>query len=87
MPTFYTLPAHLLVEGVSTDDGQEVLAVSEHNGAMYATVYSPRSDDPDADAYNRSTTELRVCDRDQLVALAVFDDTSLDLSLHPAAQR
>lgn len=87
MPTFYALPVRLLAAGLSTDDGQHVLAVSDHNGSTYATVYTPRPDDPDADAHNRAATELRVYDRDQMVALAVFDDTLLDLSRHPAALR
>lgn len=83
---FYALPAELLTTGVSTDDGQDVLDVSQSNGSMYVTVYTPRSDDPDADAHNRCGPELRVYDRDQLIALAVFDDTAVDLSEHPQAQ-
>lgn len=85
MPVFYSLPAHLLVEGLSTDDGQDVLSVSENNGSHYVNVYTPRRDDRSADEHNRSGPELRVYDTDQRVHLAVFDDTVVDLSRHPAA--
>lgn len=85
MPIFYTLPAERLVPGVSTDDGQDVLAVEDHAGARYASVYTPRPDDPAADAYNRATTELRIYAHGSRVALAVFDDTEVDLSHDPAA--
>lgn len=86
MPVFYKLPAHLLVEGLSTADGQDVVEVTVHGASVSATVYTPRPDDPDADDYNRSTPEGRIYDRGELVDLAVFDDTAVDLSRHQAAQ-
>lgn len=86
MTIFYTLPASQLVEGLSTDDGQDVVAVTFDGSAVSATVYTPRPDDPDADAYNRATPETRIYGRSQLVALAVFDDTTVDMSQRPEAQ-
>lgn len=86
MTIFYSLPAPLVQPGMSTDDGQDVLEVSEHNRSLYATVYTPRPDDPDIDATNRSGPELRVYDIGALIPLAVFDDTAVDLSQHPQAR-
>lgn len=86
MPIFYTLPAHQLVEGLSTDDGQDIVDVLVHGTSITATVYTPRPDDPDADAYNRATPEGRIYGHDELVDLAVFDDTVVDLSRHPSAR-
>jgi len=87
MSIFYKLPAHLLVGGVSTDDGQDVMDVAVHGPAVAVAVYTPRRDNPEADAANRAAPETRVYDRDRLVSLAVYDDTAVDLSRHPAAQR
>lgn len=84
--TFYELPARLLVNGISTADGQDVIRVQVHGASVSATVYTPRPDDPDADDYNRSAPETRIYGRDEMTALAVFDDTAVDLSQHPEAR-
>ena len=87
MSRFYKLPAHLLVEGVSTDDGQDVLEVQAADGLVTITVYTPWRDDPAEDAYNRAPPESRLYSGDRMLALAVFPATAVDLSRHPAAQR
>lgn len=84
---FYELPAYLLEPGVSTSDGQDVIEVRLDGRSVSAIVYTPRPDDPDADAYNLSAPEGRVYDRDEMVQLAIFDDTQVDLSKHPRATR
>lgn len=83
----YALPAHLLQAGMSTDDGQDIVAVEVRGFSVSVTVYTPRPDNDEADAHNRSAPETRVYGCDQLVALAVFDDTAVDLSRHPQARR
>lgn len=83
---FYELPARHVQPGATTDDGQDVLAVRVDDGLVSVSVYTPRPDDPEADAYNLSTPETRIYDLDRLVGLAVFDDTATDLSTHPAAR-
>lgn len=86
MTLFYTLPATALVEGVSTDDGQDVLAVHRNGDSISATVYTPRSDDPDIDTLNRTQPETRLFRCHGMVELAVFTDTQVDLSDHASAQ-
>lgn len=86
MPVFYDLPAGELVAGLSTDDGQDVLDVAVHGGSVSVTVYTPRPDDADADADNRSAPESRIHDRGSYVGLAVFPNTPTDLSQHPKAR-
>ena len=54
------------------------------SGELYS---DPRRDDPAEDAYNRATPESRIYSGDRMVDLAVFPDTAVDLSRHPAAQR
>lgn len=83
---FYELPAYLLEPGVSTSDGQDVIEVRFDGDSVSAIVYTPRPDDPDADAYNLSTPEGRIFGRDEAVRLAVFPDTQVDLSDHPEAK-
>jgi hypothetical protein len=83
---FYKLPAQYLQLGVSTDDGQDVIAVQHAGKSVFYTCCTPRPDDPDADAYNRSAPETRFADRSRPVDLAVFEDTEVDLSKHPEAQ-
>ncbi|MFA5711644.1 hypothetical protein [Mycolicibacterium sp.] len=80
MGVFYELPASAVVAGVSTDDAQDVLAVELTGGDAHLTVYTPRPDDPDADADNMASPETRVHRVDAWVALAVFEDTRVDLS-------
>ena len=83
---FYDLPATELHEGVSTDDGQDVLEVEISATGVLATVYTPRSDDPDIDEDNRNATETRLYDVTEMVSLAVFPDTETDLSHHSKAR-
>lgn len=85
MGIFYELPASELVEGVSTDDAQDVIGVERRGNSVSATVYTPRPDNPDADADNKDSPETRLYGCEQLVSLAVFDDTGVDLSRHPRA--
>lgn len=81
---FYELPADELQEGVSTDDGQDVLQVEVSGTGVLATVYTPRSDNPDIDEDNRNATRLYAVA--EMVSLAVFPDTETDLSHHPKAR-
>jgi hypothetical protein len=48
-------------------------------------VYTPRSDDPVLDGRNYGDGETRTYGADELVALAVFRDTDVDLSGHKDA--
>ena len=86
MPLFYQIPATSLVEGVSTDDGQDVLSVHHCGDSISAVVYTPRSDDPSTDELNRTQPETRIWRRHELVDLAVFTDTEVDLSDHYSAR-
>lgn len=83
---FYELAADELQEGVSTDDGQDVLEVEISATGVLARVYTPRSDDPDTDEDNRNATETRLYAVTECVSLAVFRDTEADLSHHPKAR-
>lgn len=96
---FYDLPAKYLQPGVSTDDGQDVIAVQHEEpmphglqdprylgeGTVSYTCYTPRPDDPDQDAENMMYTDIRIARKSELVELAVFADTDVDLSKHPKA--
>lgn len=88
---YYRLPVECLVEGVSTADGQDVLKVRRAKGyrgspeMVLFEVYTPRSDDPKADDYNRRTSETRFADVGEPVELCVFSDTVTDLTRHPKA--
>jgi hypothetical protein len=87
LPIFYSLPATELDEGMSTDDGQDVLDVSvDPDGSVIAHVYTPRSDDPDLDEENRGETEARMYSPGERVDLAVFEDTQTDGRDRPGAQ-
>jgi hypothetical protein len=87
LPIFYSLPATELDEGMSTDDGQDVLDVSvDPDGSVIAHVYTPRSDDPDLDEENRGETEARMYFPGEHVDLAVFEDTQTDGRDRPGAQ-
>lgn len=77
-PVFYTLPARRLTEGLSTNDGQDIIDVSMIEDHVHATVYTPRPDDPELDEANRLEPETRVHHADEDVDLAVFVDTRLD---------
>lgn len=87
---FYWVPAECLVEGVSTDDSQDVLSVrrvSAFRGPEMVNfeVYTPRRDDPGIDSENRDYSESRCAAVGELVELCVFIDTVVDLSRHPKA--
>jgi hypothetical protein len=86
MPVFYTLPTAHLVERLSTDDGQDIIAVHNHGSSVSYTVYTPRPDDPDADADNLSAPETRIADCGSAVGLAVLPGTLADLSQHLQAR-
>lgn len=77
-PIFYALPAQLVAEGMSTDDGQDVVSVTTDGGRVVIEVYTRRSDDPVADEINRSEPESRVYGSTDRVGLAVFPDTHVD---------
>lgn len=79
-PHFYSLPAHQLVRGLSTNDGQDILGVSSPDDGRHviAEVYTPRPDDPELDEHNQLNTESRIYSREVLVDLAVFADTVID---------
>jgi hypothetical protein len=79
LPVFYRLPARLLEEGMSTDDGQDILSVtSDPDGLVFAEVYTPRSDDPELNQQNRCEPETRLYQANDWVDLAVFEDTDVD---------
>lgn len=78
MPQFYELPAHRLIEGLSTDDGQDILSVAVTDTTVQATVYTSRPDDLVQDAENRREPETRMYRPDDAVGLAVFSDTAVD---------
>lgn len=82
---FYTLPARLLRKGMSTDDGQDLLSVGLDGDHVFASVYTPRSDDPDQDEANRCDSETRMYGADEPVGLGVFADTDVNASDHPEA--
>lgn len=77
-PIFYSLPADKLTEGLSTDDGQDIIDVSRWGDDIHASVYTPRSDDPGLDESNRLEPEVRIYSATEMVDLAIFADTSVD---------
>jgi hypothetical protein len=81
---FYTLPARCLKEGMSTDDGQDILSVSTEGGFTLYHVYTP-SDDPDEDEENQCAPEGRIRPTEDRVGLAVFHNTPVDGSKHKEA--
>lgn len=85
-PVFYLLPATDLEEGMSTDDGQDIVDVSRSDEWVFVDVYTPRSDDPELDAENRHETDCRMYRPNELVGMATFDDTAIDASDADTAQ-
>lgn len=83
-PEEYTLPAHRLAAGMSTDDGQDIIEVTVQHGdapgtgSVIVSVYTPRSDDPEQDEQNQGEPETRIYAYDEVVNLAVFTDTEVD---------
>lgn len=85
---FYRLPARHLVPGVSTDDGRTVLDVrpgGHDDSHVLYDVFVPDLLDAGHDEENRVNPEGRIDGVDDLVELAVFGHTEVDLSGHPAA--
>jgi hypothetical protein len=85
-PTFYRLPARLLEEGMSTDDGQDILDIEPDGELVFASVYTPRSDDSEQDELNRGEPETRLYKANEWVDLAVFADTAIDGSGYADAE-
>jgi hypothetical protein len=84
--TFYRLPARLLEEGMSTDDGQDILDIARGGELAFASVYTPRSDDSEQDELNRGEPETRLYEANEWVDLAVFADTRVDGSGYAEAE-
>jgi hypothetical protein len=87
-PIFYTLPVERLEVGMSTEDGQDVLATGPVYGdpsLRFADVYTRRSDDDELDAENRRESGYRLYNAGERVGLAVFSDTDVDSSDLPEA--
>lgn len=81
---FYRIPAEHIEIGMSTEDGQDVVAVSIGDGRVLVTVYMP-SDDPVVDEGNRCEPETRVLDFGELVGMATFPNSGVDGSSHDFA--
>ncbi|MGN2642315.1 hypothetical protein ACTD5D_40330 [Nocardia takedensis] len=79
--TFYSLPAELTEVGMSTDDGQDVIAVEVIDGYVLFDVYTPYPDDSDEDENRRCSPEGRILPLGDRIELAVFPDTVIDGSL------
>lgn len=77
-PAFYTLPAGRLIEGLSTDDGQDIISVTTQGNNVTAEVYTPRLDDLEIDEHNRANSEMRSYRLSDDVDLAIFPDTKID---------
>ncbi|RJQ79955.1 hypothetical protein D5S17_09290 [Pseudonocardiaceae bacterium YIM PH 21723] len=86
-PIFYRLPADLLEDGMSTDDGQDILEVvrSPEDGTIFYLVFTPRSDDPAQHESNQTDAEWRITKSGAIVDLARFSDTGTDGSHLPEA--
>lgn len=84
-PVFYTLPAELIGEGMSTADGQDVLAdADERDGLVCYDVYTP-ADDPDENAERQCSPEGRAKPVGERVDMATFWNTTTDGSVLPQA--
>lgn len=79
-PEEYTLPAYRLTAGMSSDDGQDIFEVTvmHEAGTIIASVYTPRSDDPEQDEQNQAEPETRIYALNEIVSLAIFADTEVD---------
>lgn len=77
-PKFYSLPAGRLVEGLSTDDGQDIVSVTIRSNDVTAEVYTPRPDNLELDEHNRDNSEMRIYNAADDVDLAIFPDTKVD---------
>lgn len=84
-PIFYSLPVEQVAEGMSTDDGQDVIGepcIRDH--AVLFSVYTP-ADDPGEDEERRCSPEGRLKPTGTRVSLATFWNTSVDASRWPDA--
>jgi hypothetical protein len=81
---FYRIPAEHIEEGMSTDDGQDVLSVALWDNLVMVSVYTP-SDDPAVDEDNRTGPETRAYPVGELVDMATFPDSPMDGSSHDLA--
>lgn len=85
VPTiFYRIPAEHIEEGMSTEDGQDVLSISVESDLVMASVYTP-SDDPATDDDNRAGPETRLYRLGELVGMGTFPNSPVDGSSHDHA--
>lgn len=82
--TYYRLPVEDVEEGMTTADGQEVVAVSTSSGLVHIEVYTP-SDDAYEDADSLAGGETRAKPAGQLMDMATFSGTAVDGSTYPRA--
>jgi hypothetical protein len=80
------LPARLLEAGMSTQDGQDIVQVTAGGQLVFVSVYTPRPDVLDQDERNLCEPETRLCQADDWVGLAVFEDTDVDGSDYAEAE-
>lgn len=83
-PVFYSLPAEHLEAGMSTDDGQDILATDIVDGQVLFDVYTP-ADDPRENEDRQCCPEGRMQPVGERVELAVFPDTEVDATTHEHA--
>jgi hypothetical protein len=82
---FYTLPTEDLEVGMSTADGQDILAIHHPSDDLVIyEVYTP-ADDPDENDARQGSPESRAIPVGHRVELAVFPDTEVDGSTHEQA--
>ncbi|MBC7303182.1 hypothetical protein [Nocardia salmonicida] len=83
---YYSLPASDVAEGMSTNDGKDIVEITTNRqGLLVLTVYTPRSDNLQQDEINREHTENRWYEPNERVNLAVYSDTKTNGSTHPNA--
>jgi hypothetical protein len=84
-PVFYLLPAGSMTEGMSTNDGQDILDLGGTANLLIGHVYTP-ADDPDEDLRRRCAPEARgFSSPDQPVSMADFVNTRTPGRGHPDA--
>lgn len=85
---FYTLPVEQVAQGMSTDDGWDILDIkpSVLDPTFYhAECYESAPDDAEQDAANREISGGRTYRSGERVDLAVFSHTETDGSALPDA--
>jgi hypothetical protein len=80
----YRLPAEHIEEGMSTDDGNDVLSVIVGSDLVLVSVYTP-SDDPAVDEENRCGPDTYVYRVGELADMATFPSSPVDGSSHDHA--